>query len=409
MNILYIHQYFTTREGATGTRSYEFSKYLVKQGHKVTVITGDSMLSSVRPNKETFLTKHYLIDGINVIAIRNKYSNYMGNIQRILSFLKFMFASCLIGLRQKNYDIVYATSTPLTVAIPAICLKIFKKIPYVFEVRDLWPEAPIQIGAIKSKVLIKFLRMIEKKAYDESAHIVTLSPGMSDGVYQTGIPKNKVTMIPNCSDLDLFDEKINDLTYESKYKLKDKFVVVHGGSMGIANGLDYVIDAAIELKKKEVNDIVFVLAGDGKTRPYLEKKSRENNLNNVVFTGSISRKDMPKLLSLANITITSFRNLPILATNSPNKFFDSLAAGKPVIVNSNGWTREIVEKHNIGYYVDPESPKQLAQLLIEIKNKKEMLEEMGKRARQLAEEQYERSKLAKQVERILVGVLKANK
>lgn len=406
MRVLYIHQYFTTRDGTTGTRSYEFAKYLTKQGHSVTVITGDSFLKKIEPIKQSVFTKEYKLAGIRVIAIKNNYSNYMGFIQRIISFLKFMILSSVVALKLKNHDIIYATSTPLTVAIPALLTKKIKKVPYIFEVRDLWPEAPIQIGAIKSRISIRLLKSLEKKTYREARRIVTLSPGMEKGVLDTGISEKKVITIPNCSDLDLFgdiSEKPDALL--SKYQIHDKFVVVHGGSMGIANGLDYIVNAAIELKKRSVNDVVFMLTGDGKTKPMLEKMCLEYKLNNVIFTGLVPRKDMPKILKVSDITITSFKNIPILATNSPNKFFDSLAAGKPVIVNSNGWTKDIVEKSKIGFYVDPEKPEELADLLINIKHKRAELKKMGENARILAQEKYERSRLAKKVEELLISSL----
>ncbi|MEC5188080.1 glycosyltransferase involved in cell wall biosynthesis [Geobacillus thermodenitrificans] len=408
MKILYIHQYFSTRNGTTGTRSYEFSKYLVKQGHAVTMLTSNVFVKSLEPKKTHILYDEYEIDGIRVVAIKNDYSNYMSYFKRIQSFLKFMVLAIYIALKLDRHDIVYATSTPLTVALPALIIKKIKKVPFVFEVRDLWPEAPIQIGAIKSPFLIKILRAFEKKTYEEASNIVALSPGMEEGIVSTGISSSKVRMIPNCSDIDLFGKEINEKDRQAlikKYQLHGKFVVIHGGSMGVANGLDYIIKAAIELKKLGDRDIVFILTGDGKTKPYLEQMCKENNLDNVIFTGAVPRQEMPSLLAISDITITSFKNIPILATNSPNKFFDSLAASKPVIVNSNGWTRNVVENHNIGYYVDPDHPIQLAQLLLEIKGKKGMLKEMGKKARNLAEEKFERIKLAKQVERVLLDVL----
>lgn len=372
------------------------------------MLTSNVFVKSLEPKKTHILYDEYEIDGIRVVAIKNDYSNYMSYFKRIQSFLKFMVLAIYIALKLDRHDIVYATSTPLTVALPALIIKKIKKVPFVFEVRDLWPEAPIQIGAIKSPFLIKILRAFEKKTYEEASNIVALSPGMEEGIVSTGISSSKVRMIPNCSDIDLFGKEINEKDRQAlikKYQLHGKFVVIHGGSMGVANGLDYIIKAAIELKKLGDRDIVFILTGDGKTKPYLEQMCKENNLDNVIFTGAVPRQEMPSLLAISDITITSFKNIPILATNSPNKFFDSLAASKPVIVNSNGWTRNVVENHNIGYYVDPDHPIQLAQLLLEIKGKKGMLKEMGKKARNLAEEKFERIKLAKQVERVLLDVL----
>lgn len=387
----------------TGTRSYENAKYLVRQGHAVTVLTGDAFLEGLTPVRTGKRYSEYEIDGIRVIAVRNRYSNYMSYMRRIGSFLRFMLDSSLLAIRQKRVDVVFATSTPLTVAVPALLMKLAKRVPYVFEVRDLWPEAPIQLGAIRSKLLAAMLRAFERMTYTHASHIVTLSPGMSEGVLRTGVRPDKITMVPNCSDLDLFGRP-DAVSLRDRYGLEGKLVAVHGGSMGVANGLDYIVRAAVHLKREGVDDIAFLLTGDGKTKPELERMCREHGLDNVIFTGAIPRKEMPSVLKTADIAIVSFRNIPILATNSPNKLFDALAAGLPIIVNSAGWTKDIVENNRIGFYVDPEKPEELSRLLMALRSEKQRLAEMGKGARKLAEEQYDRMKLVRNIEEVLLAV-----
>ncbi|GGF22676.1 glycosyltransferase WbuB [Halobacillus andaensis] len=404
MRILYIHQYFKTRGDAGGTRSYEFGRHLVNKGHEVTVLTTD-INYDYPVEKFSKNAKVYNIDGMKVIAVKGKYSNYMSYPKRILSFLSFMINSTFISLKEsKKYDVIFATSTPLTVAVPALITKKINKTPYIFEVRDLWPEVPIKVGAIKNKIIIKLLKILETTTYKNAEHIVALSPGMQDGVINTGISKNKTTLVPNCSDIDLFGKKnAKAVPMLSTLKKKYNLIVTHGGSMGVANGLDYIIKTAKYLKEKGVEDICFVLTGDGKTKPKLESMVNKHRLDNVIFLGKISKENMPNVLEGSDITLTIFKNLPILATNSPNKFFDSLAAARPTIVNSNGWTKDIVEDNQIGFYVNPEKPSELGELLIDLKKEKEMLKEMGRRARQLAEKQYDRKKLAEKVEKILLN------
>lgn len=406
MKILYIHQYFTTREGTLGTRSYEFAKHLSRSGHEVTILTGDAYLPQIEGEQEGFLFRRAHLDGIEIVAVKVAYSNYMGFFRRVLAFFLFVFFATWMALLNKRVDLILATSTPLTVAIPALIVKKLRRIPFVFEVRDLWPEAPIQIGAIRHPLLIRLLRGLEKKTYQEASHLVALSPGMAEGIRATGIPASKITMIPNCADLDLFDEqtlsveRLNQL--KEKYALDGKLVLLHGGSLGPANGLGVLIEAAIHLHQQGEDRIVFLFAGEGKMRPELEERIHAHQATNVYFTGPIPRKEMPYFLTISDITITSFLPLPILATNSPNKFFDSLAAAKPVIVNSNGWTKEIVETHEIGFYVDPQDPIQLVKLLQRLITEQPKLQEMGQSARKLAEDQYERGKLARQMEQVLL-------
>lgn len=404
MRILYIHQYFITRKSNSGTRSYEFAKRFVESGHQVTIITGDIGLKDKEvPIKKGLIFSEYLIDGIKVIAIKNKYSNRMSNFRRILSFITFLILSTVKGVFIKKHDIVFATSTPLTIGLTGSFVKFFRRIPFVFEVRDLWPEAPIQLGAVKNKFLIALLKKMEKAIYKYSDHIVALSPGMVDGIIDVGISKSKITMIPNSCDLELFNsEKNKTQYYREKYNLKDKFVAIHPGSMGKANGLQYIVEAAGVLQDMGDNNVTILLTGDGFTKPMLEKDCKDKGIKNIIFTGNISKSDMPELIANTDITITSFLNKPILATNSPNKFFDSLAASKPVIVNSNGWTKDMVMDYDIGYFVSPEKPEDLATLLRNLGEDSSNLEKKGQNARKLAESKFDRNKLAIQLEAILV-------
>lgn len=401
LKVLYIHQYFATRDSATGTRSYEFARLLTKKGHKITVLTGTSQIESIA-NKQKKNRETYWVDGIKIVAIKNAYSNHFGKIRRILSFLFFLIQALFFPIKKNEYDVIYATSTPLTIAIPALFLSWRSKTPFVFEVRDLWPEAPIQLGVIKSKFIINMLKWLEKKVYDKAAHIVALSPGMKEGIIHTGVKNNKVTIVPNSSDLDLFQG--NNIRNEviEHFDLKDKFILVHGGSMGVINGLDYVVKAAKILKEQNIDDISIVLTGDGGNRENLEIFCKKHNLSNVIFTGKLSRSHMPEILALADITITSVKDVPILATSSPNKFFDSLAAGKAVIVNTNGWTKDILIENECGFYVDPNDPTSLSDLLIKLQSNPMILEKMGKNARLLAENVFDRNKLVQVLESILI-------
>lgn len=402
MRILYVHQYFATRSGATGTRSYEFAKYLVGQGHHVTMITGDAQLPDLPASEDVRVVD---IDGIEVVAIPNRYSNYMTKAARIRSFLQFMMRSIREARKRSHFDVVFATSTPLTVGITGMLAKRRNKIPFVFEVRDLWPEAPVQMGVITSKPMIQALKTAERVIYRAADHIVALSPGMVDGVLAEGVPAHKVSMIPNCSDLDLFRPDIGrDEQLVESLGLTGKFIAIHAGSMGEANGLMYVVEAAKVAKERGLDDLAFVLSGDGKTRPVLEAKCREYGLTNVVFTGSIKKQDMPKYVALADVTMTLFLPKPILGTNSPNKFFDAISAGKPVVVNTRGWVKDIVLQEQIGRAVAPERPDELVDALEELRAIPDELRAMGVRARALAEREYNRLQLAAQVEAIFEQV-----
>lgn len=347
------------------------------------------------------------VDGIKVIYVKNQYSNYMSAPRKVYSFFNFLRLAINEGCKQKDIDIVYATSTPLTIGYVAIRLKAKRKFPYVFEVRDLWPEFPIQIGAIKNKLAIKFLRWIERKIYEKSEHVVALSPGMQDGVIAAGTPMEKTSMIPNMAKPEEFFPHEIDMETVKRFDLKtDKFNVIHFGSMGRANGLEYIINAAKELSDRGVDDVNFVFMGDGATQPKLKKLVDQYNLQNVQFLGNHPMPVVIEVVNICDASITTFLNLPILKTNSPNKLFDSLSAAKPIIVNSAGWTKDMVEKGDCGFYVDPENPKELADKLIEVKDNKDLLARWSMNARKLSETDYNRSFLSAQVVDVIEGAVK---
>lgn len=394
MNILYIHQYFLTPQEPGGTRSYWLAQELIKNGHKVTMIT-----SSTKFAEEI---KELNVDGIDVIYLKEDYDQNMSITRRLKAFLKFMYKSSRIGLKQKNIDLVIATSTPLTIGIPALILKWFRKIPFVFEVRDLWPEVPIQMGAIKNKWMIKATRMLEKTIYKNAAHVIALSPGMQDGVLKY-LSEEKISMIPNMAKMDEFWPRENNYELMSELGLKkDSFKIVHFGSLGLANGAYSIIESAKLMN--ENHDVEFLFVGGGSTEKDLIDQVEKNKLENVKFLGKFSMKDVSEIVNFSDVSIISFLDLPILYTNSPNKLFDSLSAGKPIIVNSAGWTKDIAEQYECGYYVNPHYPQELVDKIVYLKNKPDLVNEMGRNARKLAETTYDKSILCKQFVRVIENV-----
>ena len=394
MKLLYIHQYFKTPAEPGGTRSYWISKEMIKRGHQVVMITSTN---KNHPNAGV-----EMIDGIEVHYVKNAYNNYMSIPRKLWSFVNFIRLAINESKKQKDIDLVFATSTPLTVGYIALKLKKTKGWKYVFEVRDLWPEFPIQIGAIKNKLAIKYLQKLEKNIYQQSEHVIALSPGMKDGVIAAGIPENKCTMVPNMSKPDEFfpHEPSKDIIEKFNIDMT-KFNVIHFGSMGRANGLGYIIEAAKCIADRNMDDVNFIFMGDGATFPIIKKQTEDYGLKNVQFLGNHNMKVVSEVVNCCDASMTSFMNLPILYTNSPNKLFDSLSAGKPIIVNSAGWTKDLVEKSNCGFFVDPENPKDFANKLIDIKEKKDTLKIWAENARKLSLEVFDKNILSAKVADVL--------
>lgn len=394
MKILYIHQYFVTPSEPGGTRSYWIARELVRRGHHVTMIT-----ASNRHHNEG----RENIDDIDVVYVKNSaYNNYMSAPKKVWAFCAFIFNAIKAAKKEKNVDIVFATSTPLTVGAIALLLRARKKWKYVFEVRDLWPEFPIEIGAIKNKVAIWLLRKFEKRIYDKAEHVIALSPGMKEGVMKAGTPEEKVSMIPNMSKPDKFIPHKKNIEVAKLFGIDlTKFNVIHFGSMGRANGLQYIIEAAKCLQGNDDDSVRFLFMGSGATEPIIKKLVEDYGLQNVQFLGNHKMDVVAEVVNCCDASITTFMNLPILKTNSPNKLFDSLSAGKPIIVNSSGWTKDMVEKEHCGFYADPENPEDLADKLLFYKDDMETLKLWGENARKLSVEVFDKNILSAQVADII--------
>ncbi|MBN1806892.1 MAG: glycosyltransferase family 4 protein [Sedimentisphaerales bacterium] len=402
MHILYIHQHFATPEGSTGTRSYEFARRWVKAGHKVTLITGHYDIGG--PDVKNALYREQTIEGINVIIVGTKYSNKQSYIRRIISFLSFCLLSIYAGIRTKDADVIYATSTPLTVGIPAMVIKRIKKVPFVFEVRDQWPEIPIKLGIIKNRFLIKILLWLEKTIYKSCSSIVALSPGQAEGIREVLNDEKPITVIPNSCDIDVFRPDIDGSAIRQKTGRQDKFVLLHAGAMGKVNSLEFVIDAAEKLKDN--NDIIFVLIGDGNQKSLLESKVQDLGLNNVKIISSVSKRELPEYYAAADAGLVIIGNYPIIEHNSANKFFDSLSAGKPVLINYSGWQRKILEENEAGFGCDLCNLDQFVEKVLYLNSHRQQVKQMGQNARRIAVEKFDRDKLAKQALDIITELKK---
>jgi glycosyltransferase involved in cell wall biosynthesis len=406
MNILYLHQYFASRKGMTGTRSYEFSRYLAAKGHQVTVVTS-GLANQEFPVPKCSQYAEAKIEGIRVVSIAAGYNDpqvgtAMSGWRRMLKFHQFARLAARVGRNLAAPDVVFATHTPLTVGLAGIALSRHFGVPFVFEVRDLWPEALVNVGALRNPLAIWWLSRMAKKIYTHAEHIVALSPGMKEGIIRAGVPAEKVSVIPNASDLDLFQPGLDGSIWRDRLGLGDRFAGVYFGAMGLANGLEYVIEAARILAERGSSHIVFVLHGSGGRRPDLEKMARGYGLTNVVFSDPVPDKaEVARIVAACDVCLTIYRATKE-HTWSPNKMFDSLAAGKPVLVNVPGWLSEIIESNNCGRCLDPNRPAALADVLEELAANPQLCREMGKNARALGERQFDRRKLACQLEDVLL-------
>lgn len=402
MHILYLHQYFVPPDGDGGTRSYEMGRRLVNAGHKVTLITSYARF----PESYNF-TKPVTdleIEGINLKVLKIPYSNNMSFTRRIWAFISFALSSIKETMKTKEVDLIFATSTPLTIAVPGIWGKRFHKCPMVFEVRDLWPELPIAIGALKNPLMKWAARRLEKCAYHNSDAIVALSPGMKEGVVKTGYQEERVAVIPNSCDIDLFNvPPSRGIAFLNKHpELKGEALVTYAGTLGLINGVDYLVEIASEMEKINPN-IRFAIFGKGREKEKVMAKAKELGVldKNLFIYPPLPKKEIPDLLSATTIATSLVIDMQELWHNSANKFFDALAAGKPVLINHKGWQAKILQETGAGIVVPPRAPKTSALLVNTFLLNSQRIKEACVSAKHLALDTFNRDNLANKLRNVL--------
>jgi glycosyltransferase involved in cell wall biosynthesis len=395
MHILYFHQHFSTPEGGAGIRSYEMAKKLIAKGHKVTMVCGSYSGGKTGLSGEFKSGKRYgVVDGIKVIEFELEYSNELSFFKRTMTFVTFALRSVKLALTEK-YDLLFATSTPLTAGIPGIVARWLKGKKFIFEVRDLWPEIPREMGVIKNPVILKLMGLLEWVSYKSATALIGLSPGIKKGIERHNISDKRVTMIPNGCDLEIFNQSV--AAWQPHGVNDDDLMAVFTGTHGFANGLDAVINAAIKLKKSGRSDIKLVLIGRGIEKPRLIERTNKEGLDNVIFLVPVNKEELAKLLKRSDVGLQILANVPAFYYGtSPNKFFDYIAAGKPVLNNYPGWLASMINESNCGQAIPPEDSDKFAEALIWFADNRTKLSEMGQRARELAEFKFDRNKLSDQ-------------
>ena len=399
MKVIYLHQYFCTPSMSSGTRSYEMARRLVKKGHEV------YMISSKHSHSEMKERNFSIEEGVHVWWLPVKYSNNMNFIQRIYSFIVYCIYAYIIG-RKLNYGLVLASSTPLTVAIPGIFLSKIRKVPFILEVRDLWPAIPIKLRIIRNVLLIKLSQYLERISYRLSDKIIALSYGMRDGIISTGINKSKITVIPNGSDIELFNinSKSNIGFIDQTDCLKtDRDIIIYTGAIGKINGLSYMAFMAEEMIKLNPN-VLFCIIGDGVEKDKVNLLAKKLGImnNNFYMVPKMSKKKLPQILSISTVLTSFVINEKILWNNSANKFFDGLAAGKPLMINYGGWQADLLNEYDAGIVVSPDDPIIGAKKLNNLLQDKQRLHNMGQAGLELAKTVFNRNELYKSFENVLL-------
>lgn len=393
MRVLYFHQHFSTPSGSVGIRSYEMARRLIARGHQVTMVCG-SYGGGETGIEQPFVKgkRRGRVEGIDIVEFDLAYSNSDGFIKRALTFVKFALRSISLVFSEK-YDLVFATTTPLTAGIPGIFARWLRRKPFVFEVRDLWPELPKAMGVITNPIVLGLMSFLEWASYRSAHRCVGLSPGIVEGIKSRGVSADCIELVPNGCDLDIF--AFGQESWRPKGVSSEELMAVFTGTHGLANGLNAVLDVAKELLKRNRTDIKLVLVGQGKEKPALLERAKNEGLNNIIFHQPVSKTRLSGLMANSDLGLQILSNVPAFYYGtSPNKFFDYIAAGLPVLNNYPGWLAEMIEQNDCGFAVSPDNSEAFADALEQAADDRANLLKMGVNARTLAENKFDRTLLS---------------
>lgn len=403
MKIIYIHQHFVTNEGTSGTRSYDVSKHFVQRGHQVTMICGRCRQSNFAPIPWFKLWRTEHIDGIRLVVCNTYYANEMRPWQRMGSFLMFALLATLAAICTRGADLIFATSTPLTVGIPARLAAAVKRIPYVFEVRDLWPEDLLAAGRLKPGFMYRCWEALEAFSYKRARRILLVSKGFHDRLLERGFAPERLRTILLGADGGLFESLKPNRDYLARNGLTGKTIAVYTGSYGNANGLHQILEAADHLRDRP--DVALVMIGDGKERPELEAQKAQRDLGNVHLLPFVKKYELPDILAGCHIGLMTLKQISRPRWVTPNKLFDYMFAGLPTIVNFAGTTAELVESDGVGVASVPGDARDLAEKIRYYADRPDERAAVGRRARTVAFAKYDRQQIAADLLAVFAEVL----
>jgi len=402
MHILLIHQAFVALDEPGGTRHYELACYLAERGHQVTVIA--SRVSYLTGRTENIDSKIEQFKNGGRIEILRAYSYsalHRSFLHRLFSFFSFMFSSFFLGLKLKKLDLVWGTSPPIFQGITALSLARLKRVPFLFEVRDLWPAFAVQVGVLRQPILIRASQWLERTLYRSADQLVVNSPGFLSHVREHS--GRNVELVPNGTDIEMFNPEVDGAGFRAAHNLQEKFVVLYAGAHGMSNDLGILLESAKLLSQRI--DIHFVLLGDGKEKPNLVALSRELDLKNTLFLPPSPKSQMAQTLAGANACVAILKPVPLYSTVYPNKVFDYMAAGKPVIIAIDGVIRSAVEDAGAGIYVQPGDPLALAQAVESLADNPQQARYKGNNGREYVVKHFNRADLADKLNQVITRMV----
>lgn len=404
MHILLIHQAFSALDEAGGTRHIEMAHTLVEKGHQVTVIASpiSYLTGKNRDERTRWVSREDPEPGIKLLRTYTYRALHRSFIHRVLSFISFMFSSFWVGLGVKNVDMVWGTSPPIFQGWTAWLLARLKGVKFLFEVRDLWPAFAIAVGVLRNPTLIRMSLWLEQFLYTHADRLIVNSPGFIEHVTERG--GRNIALVPNGADPGMFDPLADGAKIREQFGWGQQFIVLYAGAHGISNDLNVVLDAAEILKDHE--NIRFVLVGDGKEKQNLLSRAQQHELKNVTFLPPVAKLGMAVVLAAADACIAILKPLEMYKTTYPNKVFDYMAAGRPVVMAIDGVSREVVEQAGAGLFAPPGDARAMAEVVLQMASDPVRARQMGSAGRAYIENNLDRKSIAEQLVMILEDMRK---
>ncbi len=404
MHILFLSHYFYPEGNAPASRTYENSKRWVLDGHKVTVVTGapnvpDGVVYAGYKNR---IRQREKIDGIDIVRVWTYIAPNRGTARRILNYFSYMVSS-VQGLFVRNVDIVVATSPQFFCVIGGYMLSRLKRVPFVMEVRDMWPESIKSVGAIKSGPIIGFLEKLEHYLYRHADHIIVVTDSFKKAISDRGISGSKISVIKNGVDLSFFQPRVGMEDAKRSLGLEGKFVVSYVGTLGMAHALDCLLSVADSMNAYK--DIVFMFVGSGAEKDKLLCIKEEKKLDNVMFVDRQPKDRIPFYYECSNVCVVPLKKTDLFKTVLPSKMFEIMAMSRPIVQSVDGEARSLLEQAGAGLYVEPENKDAIRQAILNIFDNPSMAQDMGKKGRFFVEQHFNRDVLAREYIATLADVI----
>jgi glycosyltransferase involved in cell wall biosynthesis len=394
MHILFLSDNFPPETNAPASRTYEHAKRWVAAGHRVTVITGAPNFPSgrIHAGYRNEILRRESVDGIDVVRVWTYVSANEGFVRRTLDYMSFMLAAILGSFFIRRADVIVATSPQFFTPCAAWVVSLLRRRPFIFELRDLWPDSIVAVGAMRETPAIRLLRKLEYFLYRRAVRIISVTQSFKEVLTKNGIPAEKIVVVPNGLDVEAYRPGGKPAGLLAKWKLSGKFVAAYVGTIGMAHGLNSVLTAAEVLKGRD--DIVFLLVGTGAEQEALMARCKDRGLENVIFVGSVSKAEVKEYWKLCDVALVLLKDTPLFAHVIPSKMFEAMGMERPIILGVRGESRGILDAAQAGIAVTPENSDELAAALVSLADDPVQRSRFGKSGREFAAREFNRDQLA---------------